>query len=360
MNLGELFYSRVDLTFTNLYTFVDIELPGDLSPLPMEELPSDQEQEKTGNDETVDQNNSESDASQRKEKESVEQTTATQQEEGVGSIDGQEAATNQGEGAEPKDGNPQASMDSSSPDDQSETSDGASSAKGVSDIGESLRKMYEKRRELKKEDSKADFKDVPRLTQVQFIQLWKTLYDMFSDQSQEQDLYHSIATVGTLLLELGEVGKKFYLKKSSPSESSVTDTPLSCSADSSSEMDRLAQQVQQTQLESDKSGEETREEIGSDKVGIDKTSEIDSASGSNSELSTKSAPGVSSDSNQSFSKPDGDWSISFEQFIASMLTEPPLVEFFEKQMDVTESVAKLRNRRLMKRQVSVFHEEKKK
>ena len=43
---------------------------------------------------------------------------------------------------------------------------------------------------------------------------------MFVDHPDEQDLYRSLATVGTLLFELGEVGKKFYKKiQGSPSKS---------------------------------------------------------------------------------------------------------------------------------------------
>ena len=43
------------------------------------------------------------------------------------------------------------------------------------------------------------------LLQVQFIQLCKTMYDMFSEHLEEQKIYHSLATVGTLLLQIGEI-----------------------------------------------------------------------------------------------------------------------------------------------------------
>ncbi|XP_060086343.1 TBC1 domain family member 9-like [Ylistrum balloti] len=346
----------------------EIELPGDPSPPPLEEvvedLPTNEDQEK-GEIASKDQNISQGISSQTKE--NTDGQTAAPKTEGAESDDKQTDGTNENTESENGQGtklemelvNGEATAevetsDAPSPDEPSEASDSSNSAK-VSDIGDSLRKMYQKRQELKKKDSKADFKDVPRMTQVQFIQLCKTLYDMFSDQFEEQELYHSIATVGTLLLELGEVGKKFYLKKSSPSESSVTDTPLSCSADSGMDMDRLAQTIQHTRLDTDKSGEETQEEEGSDR-----TSGIESGSENTVDSSSKTTADISSDSNQSFSKPDSDWSISFEQFIASMLTEPALVEFFEKHTDVTESVAKMRNRRLMKRQLGVFPDEKKK
>ncbi|KAK0151488.1 TBC1 domain family member 9 [Merluccius polli] len=52
-------------------------------------------------------------------------------------------------------------------------------------------------------------KNLPKLNQSQFIELCKTLYSMFSEDPAEQELYHATATVTSLLLEMGEVGKMF-------------------------------------------------------------------------------------------------------------------------------------------------------
>lgn len=60
-----------------------------------------------------------------------------------------------------------------------------------------------------KEAQKETIKDLPKMNQEQFIELCKTLYNMFSEDPMEQDLYHAIATVASLLLRIGEVGKKF-------------------------------------------------------------------------------------------------------------------------------------------------------
>jgi hypothetical protein len=60
-----------------------------------------------------------------------------------------------------------------------------------------------------------------------------------------------------------------------------------------------------------------------------------------------------SDSTSSSYKPDLDWSITFEQFLASMLTETPLVKFFEKEEDLQGAVDRFRCRRLMQRTSSV-------
>uniref|UniRef100_A0A0N5A9Y3 Rab-GAP TBC domain-containing protein n=1 Tax=Syphacia muris TaxID=451379 RepID=A0A0N5A9Y3_9BILA len=44
------------------------------------------------------------------------------------------------------------------------------------------------------------------LLQDQFIQLWKTFYELISSTSSEESSLHSLAVVGTLLLQLGEAG----------------------------------------------------------------------------------------------------------------------------------------------------------
>lgn len=56
----------------------------------------------------------------------------------------------------------------------------------------SLRSMVASR------DSPLNLKTVPKMSQPHFIALWKTLYDMFQalDQPEEQETYHSIATIG--------------------------------------------------------------------------------------------------------------------------------------------------------------------
>ncbi|KAK2491196.1 hypothetical protein MC885_015521 [Smutsia gigantea] len=48
-----------------------------------------------------------------------------------------------------------------------------------------------------------------QINNEQFIELCKTFYNMFSEDPMEQDLYHAIATVASLLLHIGEVGKRF-------------------------------------------------------------------------------------------------------------------------------------------------------
>uniref|UniRef100_A0A672GFR5 TBC1 domain family member 9B n=1 Tax=Salarias fasciatus TaxID=181472 RepID=A0A672GFR5_SALFA len=49
---------------------------------------------------------------------------------------------------------------------------------------------------------------------------------------------------------------------------------------------------------------------------------------------------------------DVDWSITFEQVLASLLTEPPLVDFFERKMDIQAKMAACKAQRAVERQTS--------
>ena len=61
-------------------------------------------------------------------------------------------------------------------------------------------------------ESKGDMKKIPPLPQKYFVLLWKTLYSLFlvhndmPETEKEQSLYHAVSVVGTLLLQIGEVG----------------------------------------------------------------------------------------------------------------------------------------------------------
>jgi len=140
------------------------------------------------------------------------------------------------------------------------------------------------------------YKNISAMNQGEFIQLCKTLYDLFVDNPNEQQLFHSIATVASLLLRIGEVGKQF----------SNLSVPVSVS--------------EQPQESSD---------LPTASAVVGKPDTLD--------LSGSSASSV-----------DRFWSITFEQFLASMLTEEPLIDYFEKQVDVIPAIERFRNRRLQR------------
>uniref|UniRef100_T1JBL6 TBC1 domain family member 9 n=1 Tax=Strigamia maritima TaxID=126957 RepID=T1JBL6_STRMM len=175
---------------------------------------------------------------------------------------------------------------------------------------------------LIRDGNKDSLHSVPRMNQEQFIQTWKSLYDLFINTPNEQQMYHSIATVGTLLLQIGEVGKNFYNKKEESQDSLLT-----------------------------KSRELVRTPTNDDQA-ITPVSE-DFMAGGEPTWEQKD-----DDSSGSTSKPDSDWSISFEQFLASMLTDPPLVEFFEIviMFDLREIIFTKKQKRLenKKRKIKAF------
>ncbi|XP_053165742.1 TBC1 domain family member 8 isoform X2 [Hemicordylus capensis] len=135
----------------------------------------------------------------------------------------------------------------------------------------------------KEKDAKTE-KELPKMSQREFIQFCKTLYSMFHEDPEENELYQAIATVTTLLLQIGEVGQR-------SSSSSTTGS------------DEFAEDLQPAASTSDQ-----------DAVFTDTAK------------SPKSA--------QSLPITEGNWIVSFEQILASLLTEQALVNFFEKSLEL--------------------------
>ncbi|TNN33404.1 TBC1 domain family member 9B [Liparis tanakae] len=147
-----------------------------------------------------------------------------------------------------------------------------------------------------KEPKAESIRDLPRMSQEQFISLCKTLYNLFGEDPLEQQLYHSIATVASLLLRIGEVGKRFAQAPPPPPPR--------------------------------EEGAEPDEETEDDAAPTD-----DGGRRRGSVL-------------------DVDWSITFEQVLASLLTEAPLVDFFEKRRDFQGKMAASKAQRAVERQTS--------
>ncbi|PKU43784.1 tbc1 domain family member hypothetical protein [Limosa lapponica baueri] len=135
----------------------------------------------------------------------------------------------------------------------------------------------------KEKDNKVE-KELPKMSQREFIQFCKTLYSMFHEDPEENDLYQAIATVTTLLLQIGEVGQR------------------SISLGSGS--DEFTEDLQPEASASDQ-----------DAVFTD----------------TVKAPHKDS---QPSPVTEGDWTVSFEHILASLLTEQSLVNFFEKPLEL--------------------------
>uniref|UniRef100_A0A673LAW8 TBC1 domain family member 8B n=1 Tax=Sinocyclocheilus rhinocerous TaxID=307959 RepID=A0A673LAW8_9TELE len=172
-----------------------------------------------------------------------------------------------------------------------------------------------------------NIKDLPRINQVQFIGLTKTLYGVFHGDEEEESLYRAVARVTSLLLRMEEVGRK--LQESSPQKTPQS-TPTSTGEGG--------------QPESPVSQQET----------APSHSDITPTSTSRPSTPTSSPTGTSSpvldtptDTPSSPSTVrDGDWSFSFEQILASLLNEPSVVRFFERAIDTDSLIAHARKNQL--------------
>uniref|UniRef100_A0A8C1UEL2 TBC1 domain family member 8B n=1 Tax=Cyprinus carpio TaxID=7962 RepID=A0A8C1UEL2_CYPCA len=185
-----------------------------------------------------------------------------------------------------------------------------------------------------------NIKDLPRINQVQFIGLTKTLYGVFHGTEEEESLYRAVARVTSLLLRMEEVGRKLQessLQKTPQTTPTSTPQPeTSPTLPTSPENETLAE-GEGDQPESPASPQET----------APSHSDITPTSTSRPSTPTSSPTGTSSpvldtptDTPSSPSAVrDGNWSFSFEQILASLLNEPSVVRFFERAVDTDSLIA---------------------
>lgn len=236
--------------------------------------------------------------------------------------------------------------------------------------------------------------------QGQFIELCKTLYSMFSEDVAEQELYHATATVTSLLLEMGEVGKLFSSSRKDHNQDSRSEStmcmgdPKTSQAAGSDAMfsaglenklspseegkgdegcDHLPP-MQDIKLEDSSpkdtgtssamliSDDETKDDTSMSSYSVlsagshemdeklqcediaDDTVLVRSDDGSHGERGNRSHGGGPHSRGLPHSTSiDKDWAITFEQFLASVLTEQALVHYFEKPVEVAARITNAKN-----------------
>uniref|UniRef100_A0A6Q2YRP2 TBC1 domain family member 9 n=1 Tax=Esox lucius TaxID=8010 RepID=A0A6Q2YRP2_ESOLU len=233
-------------------------------------------------------------------------------------------------------------------------------------------------------------KDLPKLNQSQFIELCKTLYNMFSEDAQEQELYHATATVTSLLLEMGEVGKLFCCPTKDPEEEDLEDPGEAKPCEPALVGGAQPGSVYHERVQGEGEGEEEEGEArphgpgngdsggeqlsGMEDIRLEDSSPKDTGTSSSMLISddeTKDDTSMSSYSVLSTgshelddklhcediaddtvlvrggmphsTSVDKDWAITFEQFLASVLTEQALVLYFEKPVDVAARITNAKN-----------------
>ncbi|XP_032385373.1 TBC1 domain family member 8 isoform X1 [Etheostoma spectabile] len=155
----------------------------------------------------------------------------------------------------------------------------------VTDYQEQLKQML---KDLVKEREKDVEKPLPLMNQREFIQFCKTLYSMFHGDPEENDLFQAIATVTSLVLQIGEASHRGH--------SSGSEVP------------------------SREKGRGAAEDAGVD------------ASRGNGSLAA-----------------ENEWTVSYAQILASLLTEQALVNFFEKPVDLSAKVAEAKEKQYHQR-----------
>ncbi|CAM4618048.1 unnamed protein product [Leuciscus chuanchicus] len=217
-------------------------------------------------------------------------------------------------------------------------------------------RMWAKEHEPKKES----IKDLPRMNQEQFIEMCKTLYNMFSEDPMEQELYHGIATVASLLLRIGEVGKKFSNNGGKKAEASTVDALQPEREDSSGEggsgQSLVSKALAEAQLETPPPTASGSDEEAKDDTSVSSYSVVSAGSLQCEDIADDTVligcVGGDGADRRRGSAPDADWSITFEQVLASFLTETSLVDYFEKKHDIQSKIKACKSLRAVERQIS--------
>ncbi|XP_009305931.1 TBC1 domain family member 9B isoform X2 [Danio rerio] len=210
-----------------------------------------------------------------------------------------------------------------------------------------------------KEPKKKSIKDLPRMNQEQFIEMCKTLYNMFSEDPLEQELYHGIATVASLLLRIGEVGKKFTnngsKKAEAPADASQPEKEDS-SGEGGSGLSLVSKALAEAQMETPPPTANGSDEEAKDDTSVSSYSVVSAGSLQCEDIADDTVligcVGGEGAGRRRGSAPDADWSITFEQVLASFLTEASLVDYFEKKHDIQSKITACKSLRAVERQTS--------
>uniref|UniRef100_A0A8C1F2T1 TBC1 domain family member 9B n=1 Tax=Cyprinus carpio carpio TaxID=630221 RepID=A0A8C1F2T1_CYPCA len=199
--------------------------------------------------------------------------------------------------------------------------------------------------------------------QEQFIEMCKTLYNMFSEDPMEQELYHGIATVASLLLRIGEVGKKFTNNGSKktevqlpPAVDALQPEREDSSGEGGSGQSLVSKALAEAQLETPPATAAGSDEEAKDDTSVSSYSVVSAGSLQCEDIADDTvligcASGDAVDRRRG-SVPDADWSITFEQVLASFLTETSLVDYFEKKHDIQSKITACKSLRAVERQIS--------
>lgn len=180
----------------------------------------------------------------------------------------------------------------------------------------------------------------------------------------EQELYHGIATVASLLLRIGEVGKKFTNNGGRKAEAQppCADEILQpdkedSSGEGGSGQSLVCKALAEAQLETPPptaasgSDEETKDDTSVSSYSVVSAGSLQCEDIAEDTVLIGCVGGEGAERRRG-SAPDADWSITFEQVLASFLTETSLVDYFEKKHEIESKIMACKSLRAVERQIS--------
>lgn len=203
---------------------------------------------------------------------------------------------------------------------------------------------------------------------------------MFSEDPSEQELYHATATVTSLLLEMGEVGKLFCSPANKDEEEEEDDEEDDRIPVCRSKRERARHKPCDSDINSSSTGplDDIKLEDSSPKDTGTSSAMLISDDETKDDTSMSSYSVLSAGSHELDDKLqcediaedtvlirnggthrgvghhgrgglphsasiDKDWAITFEQFLASVLTEQALVQYFEKPVEIAARITNAKN-----------------
>ncbi|XP_068205458.1 TBC1 domain family member 9 [Palaemon carinicauda] len=200
---------------------------------------------------------------------------------------------------------------------------------------------------------------LPPMNQEHFINMWRTVYSFFALETN-QEIFTSLSRVGTLLLQIGEVGRRVKESTSRSISESATPTDSSANTDTHLESSKKVPALDALTPSEQNAHTPTPEKLSSvdetdrKELEVPQIASISSAKnsapkspdddGSDKETDSASIASNVCSSSSTSQNSEPEWSISFEQFLANVANEERLVSFFERSFSLAEEVQKLRKR----------------
>lgn len=196
---------------------------------------------------------------------------------------------------------------------------------------------------------------LPAMDMRCFMCLWRTIYDFFNESGAPCDVFEVIARVSLLLLRIGEVGRQFQttnnvspcaVSEVSDRSAGVPTTPLPPST-SVEQVDPDADgcQMKEQSCKQTHYPAGDAQKTSSHAFDLQQLAEALAEGQETCSVQPPASPSPPSLSSPVESPVNASWRVSFEQFVASLLTETVLTRFFEWRGDIGAAVAQLRSSR---------------